>query len=94
LQAIPNNNFITLNYTDPTTNKVLTCTKNCPLLADPSVPYQDFLFVDGEDPLTGFQLTLTEWKGAAPGLHLMQLLSDGGLLFTPREPRMSSRSNA
>ena len=55
----------------------MTCTTACPLLSDPSVPYQDFLFSDSAT-LTGVQITLLEWNGASSGLHLLQLLSDGG----------------
>ena len=65
-----------LHYLDPTDNQNKTCTNNCPLLTDPTVPYQDFLF-DSDMDVTGFQLTLSGWKGASAGLHLVQLLSSG-----------------
>jgi hypothetical protein len=57
----------------------MTCTTACPLLSDSSVPYQDFLF-SNSTILTGVEITLLEWNGASSGLHLLQLLSDGGFL--------------
>ncbi|CAL1703749.1 unnamed protein product [Somion occarium] len=76
ITTIPDNTVQTLRYTDPEDGNNKTCSNNCPLLTDPSVPYQDFLFNQAAD-ITGFQLTLTEWKGDGPGLHLLQLLSSG-----------------
>ncbi|PSS37880.1 hypothetical protein PHLCEN_2v348 [Hermanssonia centrifuga] len=74
--TIPDNTVQTLQFTDPNSGQNSTCTDPCPLLTDPSVPYQDFLF-DDDVAITGFQLTLEEWTGAAPGLHILQLLSSG-----------------
>ena len=35
----------------------------------------------GQDvQLTGFELTLSEWTGASPGLHILQLLSSGAFV--------------
>ena len=44
---------------------------------DKSVPYQDYLFADGPRQNTGIQITLRAYHGAGPGLHILQLLSDG-----------------
>ncbi|KAI0769308.1 cortical protein marker for cell polarity-domain-containing protein [Trametes elegans] len=74
--TIPDNAVRQLHYVDPTDNQNKTCTDSCPLLTDSSVPYQDFLF-DSDLDITGFQLTLSEWQGAGPGLHILQLLSSG-----------------
>ncbi|TFK94604.1 hypothetical protein K466DRAFT_571727 [Polyporus arcularius HHB13444] len=74
--TIPDNAVQELRYLDPTDNQNKTCTNNCPLLTDPSIPYQDFLFRE-DMAITGFQLTLSGWKGDGPGLHLLQLLSSG-----------------
>ncbi|KAI0930371.1 hypothetical protein AcV5_007105 [Taiwanofungus camphoratus] len=74
--TIPDNTVQTLSYLNPQTGENETCTDSCPLLTDDSVAYQDFLFSDDVD-ITGFQLTLSEWEGAGPGLHLLQLLSSG-----------------
>ncbi|KAL1942645.1 hypothetical protein VTO73DRAFT_4885 [Trametes versicolor] len=76
IATIPDNAVQQLQYFDPTTNTNKTCTDSCPLLTDPAVPYQDFLFNSDLD-ITGFQLTLSEWEGAGPGLHILQLLSSG-----------------
>lgn len=74
--TIPDNTPRTLHYTDPHTGANQTCTDPCPLLTDSSIPYQDFLFDNALD-ITGFQLTLSQWQGNSPGLHLLQLLSSG-----------------
>lgn len=54
----------------------MTCTSSCPLSTDASILYQDFLFTTPVS-LTGVQITLSEWTGTAPGLHMLQLLSSG-----------------
>ena len=57
----------------------MTCSSNCPLSTDASILYQDFLFTTPVS-LTGVQITLSEWKGTAPGLHMLQLLSSGAFV--------------
>jgi len=74
--SIPDNAVQELHYIDPATGQNQTCTTDCPLSTNASVPYQDFTF-NGAVSLTGVQVTLTQWKGAGPGLHLFQLLSSG-----------------
>lgn len=74
--SIPDNAVQQLHYVDPATGQNQTCTTNCPLSTDSTVPYQDFTF-DNAANLTGVQVTLSQWKGAGPGLHLFQLLSSG-----------------
>ena len=76
MTSIPDNAVQQLRYVDPATGQNQTCTTNCPLSTDTSVPYQDFTF-DNAVNLTGVQVTLSAWKGAGPGLHLFQLLSSG-----------------
>lgn len=76
MTSIPDNTVQQLHYMDPTTGQNQTCTTNCPLSTNSGIPYQDFTF-DGPVTLTGVQVTLTEWTGAGPGLHLFQLLSSG-----------------
>ena len=76
LTTIPDNTVQAFTYVDPTTSNNQTCTENCPLLTNSSILYQDFLF---QKPvaITGFQLKLSQWRGAGPGLHILQLLSSG-----------------
>ncbi|KZT19900.1 hypothetical protein NEOLEDRAFT_1076882 [Neolentinus lepideus HHB14362 ss-1] len=77
--TIPDNVVQTLRYLDPQTGQNQTCSNPCPLLTDSSVLYQDFIF-SGPLNITGVQITLSEWQGAGPGLHLMQLLSSGAFV--------------
>ncbi|KAJ7188405.1 cortical protein marker for cell polarity-domain-containing protein [Mycena filopes] len=74
--TIPDNVVQTLSFVDPTTNKNTTCSNPCPLLTDPTILYQDFLF-DGPKSITGVQIQLTEFTGTGPGLHILQILSAG-----------------
>ncbi|OCH93126.1 hypothetical protein OBBRIDRAFT_790595 [Obba rivulosa] len=74
--TIPDNTVQTLTFLDPQSGQNQTCSNPCPLSTDSSILYQDFLFNSNLD-ITGFQLTLTEWQGASPGLHILQLLSSG-----------------
>ncbi|EKM54352.1 uncharacterized protein PHACADRAFT_123333 [Phanerochaete carnosa HHB-10118-sp] len=75
--TIPDNTVRELQYLDPSTGINQTCSGPCPLLTDPSIPYQDFLFTDGSLDITGFQLTISEWTGLGAGLHILQILSSG-----------------
>ena len=74
--TIPDNAVQQLHYVDPATGQNQTCTTNCPLSTQATIPYQDFTF-DGPVNLTGVQVTLSEWIGVGPGLHLLQVLSSG-----------------
>lgn len=87
--SIPDNTELELIYLDPTTNQNVTCTTNCTLSHDPSLPYQDFLIADtpennapgGVKELTGVQFTATQYYGAGAGLHVLELLSEGGWAY-------------
>ncbi|OJA14510.1 hypothetical protein AZE42_04445 [Rhizopogon vesiculosus] len=74
--SIPDNTVQTLSYVNPSTGQNMTCTDSCPLSTDSSILYQDFIFT-APVTLTGMQITLSGWTGAAPGLHMLQLLSSG-----------------
>jgi hypothetical protein len=74
--TIPDNTVQTLTYLDPATQENTTCSTTCPLSTDSSFLYQDFLF-SSTLSITGVQITLSEWTGESPGLHILQLLSSG-----------------
>ncbi|KAJ1304739.1 hypothetical protein OPQ81_005877 [Rhizoctonia solani] len=76
LTTIPDNNVLELTYNDPATNQTRTCTDSCPLAPSSTALYQDFLFTTSQQ-ITGFQLRLSQWSGSGPGLHILQLLSNG-----------------
>ncbi|GAA5863961.1 hypothetical protein JCM3774_004434 [Rhodotorula dairenensis] len=81
--SIPTNQVLTLTYaSDPTdpSSPLATCSDDCPLAHDPSVPYQDFLFPEGTT-MTGFQMNIFGFYGAGGGLHLLQLLSEGSFAY-------------
>ncbi|CDS01623.1 hypothetical protein [Sporisorium scitamineum] len=87
--SIPDNAQLELIYLDPTTNQNATCINDCTLAHDPSIPYQDFLIADtpannapgGVKELTGIQFTATQYYGAGAGLHVLELLSEGGWAY-------------
>ena len=76
MTSIPDNSVQQLHYVDPATGQAQTCTTNCPLSTNAAIPYQDFTF---DDPvsITGVQVTISQWQGTGPGLHLFQILSSG-----------------
>ena len=74
--SIPDNTVQQLHYVDPATGQTQTCTADCPLSVDATIPYQDFTF-DNAISITGVQVTLSAFIGASAGLHLFQLLSSG-----------------
>ncbi|KAL6310506.1 cortical protein marker for cell polarity-domain-containing protein [Sparassis latifolia] len=79
--TIPDNTVRTLTYVDPQSGANQTCTNTCPLSTDSSILYQDFLFSDSLQ-ITGLQITLSEWQGTGPGLHILQLLSSGAFAYS------------
>ncbi|GAA5934785.1 Rax2p [Sporobolomyces koalae] len=83
LVSIPDNQVLELTYsTDPSNpaGGTSTCSDNCILAHNSSIPYQDFLFPEGTK-MTGFQLNINGWYGQGGGLHLLQLLSDGSYAY-------------
>ncbi|SNX84709.1 uncharacterized protein MEPE_03418 [Melanopsichium pennsylvanicum] len=87
--SIPDNTELELIYLDPATGQNATCTNNCSLAHDASIPYQDFLIADtsannapgGVKQLTGIQFTASQYYGAGAGLHVLELLSEGGWAY-------------
>ncbi|KAJ3498538.1 hypothetical protein NMY22_g19593 [Coprinellus aureogranulatus] len=82
--TIPDNGVQSLQYVDPTTGENRTCSSNCPLSTDSSVPFQDFLF-SGPQAITGVQIKLNGFTGASAGLHYLQLLSSGAFASSVEE---------
>ncbi|KAG6915394.1 hypothetical protein DXG01_011713 [Tephrocybe rancida] len=74
--TIPDNKVQTLHYRDPATGQTQACSDPCPLSADSTLLYQDFLF-DNTLTITGVQVKLSQFTGTGAGLHLLQLLSSG-----------------
>lgn len=85
ITSLPDNTKLQLLYLDPMTKKNVTCT-SCQLFHEPSIPYQDFLITDlpannapnGTKAMSGFIINAETWYGASAGLHVLELLSDGG----------------
>lgn len=78
--AIPINGIMNFTYDDPATGaKDQVCDARCPLSSDPSVPYQDFHFVNTVG-MSAFRIDISEWYGAGGGLNGVALYQNGELL--------------
>ncbi|KAH8815057.1 cortical protein marker for cell polarity-domain-containing protein [Xylogone sp. PMI_703] len=73
--AFPINGIMNFTYIDPITGSNSSCTSQCPLSNDPSIPYQDFYFVNviGMD---GFQIDISDSYGNGGGLDGIQLFQN------------------
>lgn len=93
--SIPDDQVLELTYaSDPSdpSSPLVTCSSDCPLAHNESIPYQDFLFPEGTS-LTGFQLNIFGWYGAGGGLHLLQLLSEGSYAYAVADDNLSPCTN-
>ncbi|XXG94728.1 putative endonuclease lcl3 [Hypoxylon texense] len=70
--AQPINGILNFTYIDPATNQNLTCTSECPLSNDPSVEFQDFIFVNTIG-MNGFRIDVSDWYGNGGGLDGIEL---------------------
>ena len=73
--AFPINGIMNFTYIDPATKQNASCTNQCPLSDDPSVPFQDFHFVNvvGMDE---FRIDISEFYGRGGGLDGVELFAD------------------
>ncbi|ODO05338.1 hypothetical protein L198_02031 [Cryptococcus wingfieldii CBS 7118] len=71
---------LNMTYTDPITGEVNTCTTHCPLYNSSSTSAQDFIFTEGTQNLTGFEMQLKGWLGDGAGLSSVSLLTDGAYI--------------
>lgn len=80
--AIPLNGIMNFTFTDPDTGKDSLCDARCPLSSNPSVPYQDFHFINTVG-MSAFQIDISEWYGQGGGLDGIELFQNGEMKFTP-----------
>lgn len=73
--AQPINGIMNFTYIDPATGQNATCTSQCPLSNDASVPYQDFHFVNVIG-MSGFRLDISDWYGSGGGLNGIELFEN------------------
>jgi hypothetical protein len=69
------NGIMNFTYIDPVTGLNSSCTSECPLSNNASVPYQDFHFVNviGMD---GFRIDISAWYGKGGGLDGIELFEN------------------
>nr|KIR89308.1 hypothetical protein I308_00313 [Cryptococcus tetragattii IND107] len=53
---------------------------HCPLYTNSSISAQDFIFTEGTQNFTGFEMQLKEWVGDGAAISSVALLSDGAYL--------------
>ncbi|KAB5581099.1 cortical protein marker for cell polarity-domain-containing protein [Coniochaeta sp. 2T2.1] len=73
--AFPINGIMNFTYVDPATGKNASCTSECPLSNDKSLPFQDFHFVN----LVGmneFRIDVSDWYGNGGGLNGIELFQN------------------
>ncbi|KAL3424799.1 Polarized growth protein rax2 [Phlyctema vagabunda] len=73
--AFPINGIMNFTYIDPVTGQNQTCTSECPLSSNTSIPFQDFHFVNviGMD---AFQIDISEFYGSGGGLSGIELFQN------------------
>lgn len=73
--ALPINGIMNFTYIDPATGRNSSCTNQCPLSDDKSVPFQDFHFVNviGMD---AFRVDISDFYGSGGGLNGIELFQD------------------
>ncbi|KAA8570412.1 hypothetical protein EYC84_002701 [Monilinia fructicola] len=62
-------------YIDPATGANASCTSECPLSSNTSIPYQDFHFVNSVG-MDAFQIDISAWYGSGGGLNGIELFQD------------------
>jgi len=73
--AYPIDGIMNFTYIDPVTGLNSSCTSECPLSSNTSIPYQEFYFVNviGMD---GFQIDISAWYGNGGGLDGIELFEN------------------
>jgi len=73
--AHPINGIMNFTYIDPATGQNGSCTSECPLSSNSSIPFQDFHFVNVIG-MSGFRVDISDWYGAGGGLDGIELFED------------------
>ena len=73
--AHPIDGIMNFTYIDPATGNNASCSSQCPLSSDPSVPFQDFHFVNVVG-MNGFRVDISDWYGNGGGLDGIALFEN------------------
>ena len=73
MTALPLNGIMNFTYVEAGQNR--SCTSECPLSNDPSVPFQDFHFVNSVG-MNAFRIDISDFHGNGGGLNGIQLFQD------------------
>lgn len=94
--AQPINGIMNFTYINPATGANASCTSECPLSSNTSIPYQDFHFVNSVG-MDAFQIDISAWYGSGGGLNGIELFQDDILSYAINdfnEPACASLSTA
>ncbi|KAI9642250.1 hypothetical protein NHQ30_009052 [Ciborinia camelliae] len=94
--AQPINGIMNFTYIDPATGANASCTSECPLSSNTSIPYQDFHFVNSVG-MNAFQIDISAWYGSGGGLNGIELFQDDIFSYAINEfnePSCASLSTA
>ncbi|ESZ99572.1 hypothetical protein SBOR_0045 [Sclerotinia borealis F-4128] len=94
--AQPINGIMNFTYIDPATGSNASCTSECPLSSNTSIPYQDFHFVNSVG-MDAFQIDISAWYGSGGGLDGIELFQDDIFSYAINdfnEPSCASLSTA
>ncbi|KAJ2616802.1 hypothetical protein H4S08_000638 [Coemansia sp. RSA 1365] len=78
VEAVPNNQALTMSYLDPETRTEMFCTQSCPMLQN--YDWQEFRFVDNDLTLaniTGVTVNIVDWYGMGGGFNKIELYQRG-----------------
>ncbi|KAK0118768.1 hypothetical protein ONS96_011853 [Cadophora gregata f. sp. sojae] len=73
--AFPINGIMNFTYIDPTSGRNASCSSECPLSSNSSVPFQDFHFVNVIG-MNSFQIDISAFYGSGGGLNGIELFQD------------------
>ncbi|KAH6660185.1 cellular morphogenesis protein [Truncatella angustata] len=73
--ALPIDGIMNFTYIDPASNKNISCTSECPLSDNTSIPYQEFYFVNRVG-MNEFRIDVSAWYGSGGGLDGIALYTD------------------
>ncbi|KAI8979857.1 cortical protein marker for cell polarity-domain-containing protein [Mycotypha africana] len=87
--SLGSNEYFQLSYRDPATNQPMTCSEQCYLSNDSTIPYQDFTVLQ---PITtnGIRINIDSWYGESGGLGGVSVYNSDATLQPTNSDNMSS----
>ncbi|KAL9103424.1 MAG: hypothetical protein Q9163_001526 [Psora crenata] len=90
--ALPLNGIMNFTFTDTETGTDALCDARCPLSSDPSIPYQDFRFINTVG-MNAFRIDISEWYGQGGGLDGVELFQNDIFAYAENDLNEPSCAN-